>query len=387
MLALFSPQALARTVLLVYDDSGSMVEDGVRYHEFANYATQNMAALLAPGDRLEVVRLSQPEQVVTLLPEQSTDEVIDTVASWVAAGSTPYIAVQTAMARLRELARDQPRSDDESYWLIVFSDGAFDSFRDDVQEGIDTVPGDVAALRRDFADRRFGIVYLGIGTRADTYAEPWRRAGVLSLTAPDAPAVAEALFDIAAVITERDPAGQGLDEGLTASPGNRPGTVAVETELPLARLATFYQSERPLEHGFDAADSSLRTTDGERVDLQARGPYDTAGGGLYGVVNVIEADEAFRVLRPGTFQLALSGPGAVDVDPARLRVLPEVALDLVVTAEVPGVVCAGEPVPLIATLEAPDRSTPVPLGSLRGLRIEATVNAPDGPAQQVSFDV
>ena len=373
----------ARTIVLVYDDSGSM--RGQRY-AMANYATQNLAALLAPGDTLAVVRMSRPDHVETLLPERGIEVAVPAIAAWPLGGGTPYTSVQTAIGFLEDAAARVPAiSDTEDYWLVVFSDGEFNDFGEDMTRAQQHYVRDLDALRETFRGRKLGVVYLGISEGAQIFADPWEAAGATTFTAFENDAIANAMFSIAAMITGRDVGDDAHTIGLQARPGAAGGVDVVST-LPLRRLIVFYQGEQPVELSVDPSASELVTTVGERVPLRTRGPYATAGGSLYGVINAVEAETLFRVLRPGTFNVSLTSDGLVELDD--LRFLPEVALDLHVDAsQAPGVVCAGDTIELVARLQEPGHTADFRLDNLIGLDVRASVEADANRGSVVPFSI
>ena len=380
-LYLLGGMAAARTIALVFDDSGSM--RGQRY-AMARYATQNFAALLAPTDTLKVVRMSRPDVVEVLLPEQGIEAAIRTVAAWPVGGATPYVSVQTAIAALERVVAGVPvETDTDDYWLVVISDGEFNDFAGNMARAEEHYRRDLDRLRETFQGRKLGVVYLGISERAQEFADPWEAVGATTFTAFENDEIADAMFSMSALITGRDMGDEPERVGLAARPGTVSG-VDVDTMLPLQRLVVFYQGEQPAALGVDDAASELVTTLGESVHLRSRGPYRTADGGLHGVVTAVEAETLFRVLRPGTFNLAITSDRLIELE--SLRFLPEVALDLQVDAsEPPGTVCAGDEIELVARLHDPGAAAPFRLDTLLGLDIRANVDADVAPRSVVPF--
>ena len=380
-LYLLGGMAAARTIALVFDDSGSM--RGQRY-AMARYATQNFAALLAPTDTLKVVRMSRPDVVEVLLPEQGIEAAIRTVAAWPVGGATPYVSVQTAIAALERVVAGVPvETDTDDYWLVVISDGEFNDFAGNMARAEEHYRRDLDRLRETFQGRKLGVVYLGISERAQEFADPWEAVGATTFTAFENDEIADAMFSISALITGRDMGDEPETVGLAARPGAVSG-VDVDTVLPLQRLVVFFQGEQPAALGVDDAASELVTTLGESVPLRSRGPYRTADGGLHGVVTAVEAETLFRVLRPGTFNLAITSDRLVEL--GSIRFLAEVALDLQVDAsEPPGTLCAGDEIELVARLHDPGAAAPFRLDTLLGLAIRANVDADVAPRSVAPF--
>ncbi len=380
LLFLVASAASARTVVLVYDDSGSMLPNGnaqgENRHRFVNYSVQNLIALLSPQDRLEVVRmgaLSRNEaQPVALLPQLSKRDAIATVADWQALGSTPYRAVQIAVERLTDVAAEP----DEDVWFVVFSDGQFLEDDGDPTD-LGQIVTDIAALREQYVGRKLGVVFLGIGSSPERYAEPWQQAGALTFTAANETAISEALFQIAALITGRDPEA-GSSRGLPAT-RHPDGRVVVESQFPLRRLVLFRQGQQPTTVTVQQAELE---SDGTVTPLIATGPFDTAREGLFGSVTLLEAGGA-QILDAGQYRIDL-GPDILgpDVDLDQIRFLPEVALDLFVRREPDqALICEGDPITLQARLLSA-AGQPIDLSTLSDLQIEATLDQSGAQRQQ-----
>jgi hypothetical protein len=357
-------------VVLVFDDSNSMAGDRIA---FANFATQDLVALLAPEDRLEIVRMSVPSSVGPVADDKRG--AIATVQRWDVVGSTPYASVTTGMVRLRQLLQADP-DPDEDFWLVIFGDGTFDEFVDDDDrylEGVavQRIRGDLEALRRDFSGHRLGVVFLGIGEQAPLLARAWQSAGATTGTAITPPEIVGAMFEIAALITGRDPS-QAAAQQLPVRPGPSAGSVEVESRFPLRRLTVFYQGDTRANLAV-APGSFLTTAAGERIELANDGPYGTERGGLFGSVNLVGARDPGAVLDAGSYTLALSSDVAVDL--ASVRFLPEVALELEVLRSPAGTpLCSGDPVGVTVRLREPLSGEPFDLRGLDTLIVEGSLS-------------
>lgn len=380
LIAALIAAASARTVVLVFDDSNSMAGERVA---FANYATQNLIALLAPEDRLEIVRMSAPSSVGPVGSDKRSG--VATVQGWDVVGSTPYTSVTTGMTRLRSLLA-QGADPEEDYWLVIFGDGTFDEFvdaNDDYLEevAVNRIRSDLSALRNDFSDRRLGVVFLGIGDQAPLLARAWQGAGAITDTAITPPDIVGAMFEIAALITGRDPS-QTDAQQLPVRPGATPGTVEVESRFPLRRLTAFYQGNSRANLSV-AAGSTLTTAAGETVALSNDGPYPTARGGLYGSVNLVTAQNPDRGLDAGSYTLNLSSDVPVGLD--SIRFLPEVALELeVVRSPADTPLCSGDPMTVTVRLREPRSGRAFDLGVLPQLAVDGGLSGV-GVQQPLAF--
>jgi hypothetical protein len=397
-LVLLLALASARTVVLVFDDSGSMDTDGTDRFSPALYATQGLIGLLEPSDTLAVVRMSAPQTRLRLLPAANPQAPIQEVSQWLARGATPYASVQTAIANLKSLRREG-LPDDEDYWLVVFTDGEFDEFRGDPAASQQRITSDLDDLRATFENRKLGILFLGIGPDAQAYANVWSQAGATTFVASDSAddgggdglaamssnQIIDAMFEIAALIAGRDPESSTVERGLRAVSGPPVAghaTLQVTTELPLKRLIVFEQGSTP--SGLRVVGEASSFADGaEQAAIRVEGPLEIRARGLHASISSIGSTQAGQVLGPGTFTVAVTANTAVS--PASIRFLPEVALGLDLTRDDgPAIRCVGDPLELFAAITNSGDGSRVSFESVRGVQIAADVVTPQG-ARQVGF--
>ncbi len=194
--------AEARTVALVYDDSGSM--KGKNKWVYANYASQSLAALLQKDDQLASVLMSKPKNIRKMAAGQ---EVLKTIRKkWRTGGGTAYKAVETAMQELLKSSLEKAGSFDKQKqdWLVVMTDGQFfkpaelkkNALKKKVKAFIEKSKG------------RIRIVFLLIGADADKQVpQLWKEVAPEQtdiVTASDEQAIARKMSEIAALITGRD---------------------------------------------------------------------------------------------------------------------------------------------------------------------------------------
>ncbi len=163
--------AEARTIVLVYDDSGSMEHDPenkkTKYFKwaYANYAAQSLATLLRKDDRLSAVRMSSPSKEEKLDTDKAINVTLQTIKNkWHYSGRTPYKSIQTAMKIISDsIAQRETQSDKaavsrkkEKDWLIVTTDGKFKGNPDEQE---------INNLLR-MAAGRIQIIFLLIGKNA-----------------------------------------------------------------------------------------------------------------------------------------------------------------------------------------------------------------------------
>lgn len=111
-----------KSIVVVFDDSGSMRNgQGSRCHA-VSYAMQVLTAFLTDDDKLFVVKMSQPNRIVEIALD-NRQQAIAGIENWSCSGSTPVQSVHTAMKHLDTMCGDDT-------WLIVFTDGEFESYSD-----------------------------------------------------------------------------------------------------------------------------------------------------------------------------------------------------------------------------------------------------------------
>ena len=317
--------AQQRSVVVVYDDSGSMNEDGSGRWWFANYATQVLGGLLEPTDELALVRMSRAQNIerVDLGDRQAFAQGFRDQS--VPAADTPYEAVRTAMSALRGLQGDEK-------WLVVITDGAFN---DTLQ--VEATEQDVQSFIQETGAR---TIFLLIGENQSDVAEltqgtavdVWRReAQAEVLQALGRSDIVTQMQRIAAQITSR-----AFGAGPTISVSD--SAVAVQSLFPLQRLTLFQQTPSPsVLSRLSGAETQEGTLDNwSSVDVRMP-PDGMQSVPLYGRITHLSEDQRGEVIEEGRLQLYFEG----SVDPSTIEVLPEVAARLDVQVVGPD----GRPVP------------------------------------------
>ena len=119
-----------KIVSLVLDDSGTMTisSSGSDYPmrwDFAVYALETMAAMLNPEDELYVTLLSDWDHSITYdLSDENIGDTVERIRNMpFNQGSTPFNSVVTGF----DLLRQKQAPDNTEYYLVVITDGVFDS--------------------------------------------------------------------------------------------------------------------------------------------------------------------------------------------------------------------------------------------------------------------
>lgn len=125
-LAAENAQSAKKVISVVFDDSGSMTDDGVDRMGYANYAMQSLVALLNPQDELYLTYMSD-ENTARSVNLGDVEGEVAAVRSWSGQGGTPYNSVSTAVQAIQGVDGDAATQ----YWLMVFTDGQMEGVTDE----------------------------------------------------------------------------------------------------------------------------------------------------------------------------------------------------------------------------------------------------------------
>ena len=159
---------------MVVDDSGSMIRDAgtkqlLDRWSFAKYSVEVFAALMGPGDSLDVYLLSSftgdgNRQASISLQGQQSQSGIDRIRSIEVEGSgTPFEAIQ------RTTAEDALRPADQN-WLVVLTDGEFRDSRDPVPTARVQESLEAFLSSQQDNNRQLGVAFLALGDEAPNLA-------------------------------------------------------------------------------------------------------------------------------------------------------------------------------------------------------------------------
>lgn len=119
---------IRKVVSVVYDDSGSMGDNGSVNWAYANYAMQAFCGLLNADDQLYITYMSDAEKNSALDPSEidlSATEIqasLDSIRQHSAVGNTPYASIDIAFNKLKSIEDSNVNT---QYWLVVITDGDF----------------------------------------------------------------------------------------------------------------------------------------------------------------------------------------------------------------------------------------------------------------------
>lgn len=224
-----NPAFAARSVALVYDDSGSMGDrHGDGDWRYANYALQGLIAFLGDDDDFYLVVMSDPNNVKRYTGQQAKHQLVEDLKRSkppVNGTPTPYEAIKTARNSLKIGEKNHEK------WLVVITDGTFKPKPSDSivkQEAEDFLQSTAART-----------AFLLIGKESDkVFAEILRHSSqAIILQADNSDAIIERLYETAALMTSHN--AKSVD--LHALESER--TLQIIPKFPLRRLTVFIQSK------------------------------------------------------------------------------------------------------------------------------------------------
>ena len=161
-----------KIVSVVYDNSGSMESSDKRQH-YAHYAMQMLTALLNPQDELHITPMNDKngKNIETLDMLRSNIKDVDLAAADRGAqiqnlfssnwhtpfGSTPLESVSSMLEYMqKDKGLGKSANEDKEYWLIVFTDGAFDY-------SSSSIANELKTPLKNFTN--FHVIYLTLGSQ------------------------------------------------------------------------------------------------------------------------------------------------------------------------------------------------------------------------------
>lgn len=213
-----------KIVAVVYDDSGSMMGDNWAY---ACYAMQAFTAMLNKEDDLYLVYMSDPQNCLSI-PTSNLIQAVTDVRNHNISGGTPFDSVKTAISRLKGINESDPNA---QFWLVVFTDGAFD----------EDLPG-VEKTLNSFSKEKMKngsepqIMYMTIGDFGDNYTPKLSQSNISVLTANDSKEIVDRIFDISSKVSGRY---RVEDKDITIVDDK---TIKVSANIPLLNIGILTQN-------------------------------------------------------------------------------------------------------------------------------------------------
>ncbi len=315
---LFQSQAAAadqlrvpKIISIVYDDSSSMSSGSGQLGKagYANYAVKVFLSLLDTDDIVYVIFMSNPFAAYKLDMQYGQAQAIAQMNSLIGQSMTPFQAVATAMDALKSV----PSSDvSVNYWLVVFTDGAFQDMR---VSGMESELSSFLHTSMPNGTLPQGC-FVSIG--ADAQRPETAIDGLSLYPASGAITKNEDILQVMRSMADRISGRVKLgDQSITAS-GN---TVTFTTDLPCFSFAFLQQLD--LYPWTALTDSAGKQLTGSFVQIETASMLESISGWASKVV-----PEADQVLPAGTYTLTFREPPQDLV----IMIEPALVLDLNVTA-------------------------------------------------------
>ncbi len=245
-----------RVVSVMYDDSGSMVNDT---WIGASYAMQAFTAMLNKEDSLYISYMSENESETP--GEYSTRKIdlgnpqaeVDTIRAHDTEGKTP---VETLKNSFTALMNDGDTDPNTEYWLVAFTDGGFNDgvTKDDVTKLLNTYS------EMDMPNgSKANIFFMAIGAEGeiDNYTpSDSGKSNIDIRKATSTSAITDNIFSMAAKISGRYQA-----TGANISMPDKK-TVTVASDLPLFNIGVIIQNS-------DVKISHIQAEDGTEVPIKS----------------------------------------------------------------------------------------------------------------------
>ena len=287
-----------KIISVVYDDSGSMKNDGITSWASANYAMQAFAALLNEQDQMYITYMSD---IMNGKKEAVEIDLINTEAAVKqireddrAFDETPVEAVDVAMEKLLSV---QNEDENTQFWLIILTDGVmlqYDSNHVDIQDAVD----DYAGTEMCNGSTVY-ITYMGIGNAAMISGDPSDGVNVVSAGNNIVPA----LSDIANKVSGR----MVFEESQIGQKDGK--TITVHSEIPLYAVSVFSQGSNTK---VEQASAEKKLDVKRNVELKYPEPKygavtDTS---LFGNAALITNGD--KVIQPGDYEIVFSEDVALE---------------------------------------------------------------------------
>lgn len=246
----------ARVINLVYDDSSSMIEDGVSYHDRwcqAKYALEVFAAMLEENDTMNVYTMSDFSYTdfdyssvppnITLFGKSSVSDNVSQIHNMVTDSyATPFQAVEKAYSDLSQAEADEK-------WLVVLTDGEFSR---DFSYSMPTSEIDSYFANKD-AD--ISVMYLTIGSDAQNITQN-ESNNIYTESAVSSTDILSKITEISNRIFDRN--------RLTVDPASG----SFSFDIPMSELIVFAQGKEVKINGIKTKDGSVIKADDSPVEVK-----------------------------------------------------------------------------------------------------------------------
>ena len=241
--------SMKKIVSVVFDDSGSMADDTMRW-SYANYAMQAFCSLLNKEDELYITYMSNFHNPVKIDLAQDVQSNVNKIRSHFAGNDTPIGSVDNAMETLRNIKDDNVNT---RYWLIIITDGYFNVTGDPSQQ-VEVI--DLERRVYDFLAEKMPngvapqVSYFAIGSSVNKLKTDTNK-GLYSYEAEGASEIVRVMSEIADTVSGRMRISDSQINFVDAK------TVQVDFQLPILNLAVLTQGSMANVAEVRSTESSL----------------------------------------------------------------------------------------------------------------------------------
>lgn len=212
-----------KVVSVVYDDSGSMLNEK---WEYTSYAMQCFAAMLNKGDRLDITYMSSYKKGSFAVDTSNRAQSVKDIREHSSSGSTPSEAIDTAFTTMQSV---NDTDSNTQYWLIVMTDGQMSG-----NETAETKINRIADTSMPNGTKPH-IVFLTICDTNNSFMPPFTKSNIEPKSALTADQIIDVISEIACDISGR----YAVDEADIDVVDDT--TVKVTSDIPLINMGILTQ--------------------------------------------------------------------------------------------------------------------------------------------------
>lgn len=316
---------IRKIVSVVYDDSGSMSKNGSMNWAYGNYALQSLCGLLNSDDQLYITYMSAAEENPDLDPPKvnlgasQVQASVDAIREHKDHKNTPYHSIDVAFNKLKSVEDSNVNT---QYWLVVITDGTFQT-------------GDGNATEGDMTEKLNGYVntqmpngskpqisYLAIGAGVPKPAEN-EKAGLYVYSSAGAEDIVNTMSKIADKISGRS----RLQASDIVKKDSR--TVEIKSSVSLLNIAVLAQKTSAKIVSVTGSGQTLSIEKSASIRYPEVSGWTTDKTLLGGTFLVNNGD---KNIPAGTYQIRFDG----DIDLDNVVIMFEPALELRMSLKVNG---------------------------------------------------
>lgn len=236
-----SDKSIKKIISIAYDDSGSMIwPNNNRKWAYASYSIQNLVGLIDKNDEISITKMSEPmvSEGVDLTDNTTRQRKITSMEGWKPDinGHTPFEAVITATDWLKSKKEQYRDSRSVEYWLIVITDGEFETaYPQDM-------PGYLSEIKNYMGNSKYESIFVAIGDKVPpNVTNDWGTlTGNHVIKASNSETIVSAMSDVSGLIL-----GQGGKEAnITINQTSDRKSISFKSDFPLRKFIIFEQNQQ-----------------------------------------------------------------------------------------------------------------------------------------------